>query len=138
MRRRRSAAAEDTDGSTSIYVGGSFSSVGGNTAIKRVVKLSATGTVVSAFTAVPNLAVNEVVYRTGRLYVGGAFTSIKRGTVTTSRGALAALDPTTGAVLDAVNVPFTGVYDPTTANGGGPTNVKRFTSKARGGLSTCE
>ena len=77
-----SANSLDTDG-TSIYVGGSFGSVGGNTAIKRVVKLTAGGAVVSAFKAVPNSAVNEVVVRGSRVYVGGAFTSVKSGTVTT-------------------------------------------------------
>lgn len=118
----------DTDG-TYIYVGGTFGSVGGNTAIKRLVKLTAAGAMVSGFKAVPNSAVNEVVYRTGRVYIGGAFTSVKSGSVSSSRGALAALDPSTGAVLASVNVPFTGVYDPNNNyNGkmGGVTNVKRF------------
>jgi hypothetical protein len=108
----------DTDG-TYIYAGGSFGSVGGSSAIKRVVKLDASGAVVSAFKAVPNKAVNEVVVRGSRLYVGGAFTSIKAGTKST-RTALAALDATTGSVLPAVNVPFAGLYN------GGSTSVKRF------------
>jgi hypothetical protein len=111
-----------TDG-TSIYAGGSFGSVGGNSAIKRVVKLTAAGAVVSAFNAVPNSGVNEVVATGSRLYVGGGFTSVKSGTVTTTRNRLAALDPTTGAVLGAVNVSFAGVYDPAL---GGTTNIKRF------------
>jgi hypothetical protein len=114
----------DTDG-TFVYVGGSFGSVGGNTAIKRVVKLTAAGAVVGTFNAVPNHGVNEVVLRGSRLYVGGGFTSIRSGTVTTARNRLAALDPTTGAVLSSVNVSFTGVYDPNN-QGGGITNVKRF------------
>jgi hypothetical protein len=113
-----------TDG-TSIFVGGMFGSVGGNTTIKRLVKLTAAGAVVPGFKAVPNAGVNEVVVSGSRLFVGGAFQSIKSGTVTTARGALAALDPGTGAVLASVNVPFTGVYDPAN-NGGGATNVKRF------------
>src|SRR4051794_21770837 len=112
----------DTDG-TYIYVAGSFGSVGGNSAIKRVVKLTAGGAVVAGFRAVPNKTVNEVVVRGSRAYIGGAFTSIKSGNVTTSRSRLAALDPTTGAVLAGVNVPFSGVYDP---NLGGGTNIKRF------------
>ena len=58
----------DTDG-TYVYVGGSFSSVGGITTIKRVVKLTAAGAVVPTFKAVPNLAVNEVVVRASRLYL---------------------------------------------------------------------
>ena len=119
-----SANSLATDG-TSIWVGGTFGSVGGNTAIKRVVKLSATGAVVSGFRSVPNSGVNEVVYQSGRVYIGGSFTSVVSGGVTSSRRALAALDPTTGATLASVNVPFTGVYDPNN-NGGGTTNIKRF------------
>jgi hypothetical protein len=118
----------DTDG-TSIYVGGSFGSVSGNTAIKRVVKLTAAGQVVSTFNAVPNSGVNELVVRGNRLFVGGAFTSIKSRTVTTNRSALAALDAASGAVAADVNVPFTGVYDPAI---GGTTNVKRFDVTADG------
>jgi hypothetical protein len=114
----------DTDG-TYVYVGGRFGSVGGNAAIKRVVKLTAAGAVVSSFTAVPNSRVNEVVVRGSRVYIGGGFTSVRSGTVTSTRRALAALDSTTGAVLAGVNVPFTGVYDPNN-DGGGSTNVKRF------------
>jgi len=112
-----------TSDGTYVYVGGSFGSVGGNSAIKRVVKLTAAGSVVGAFNAVPNKVVNEVVVRGSRLYVGGAFTSVRSGGVTTARNALAALDPTTGAVLSSVNVSFAGVYDPAL---GGPTTIKRF------------
>jgi hypothetical protein len=114
----------DTDG-TSIYVGGSFGSVGGDPAIKRVVKLTPDGAVVSGFKAVPNAGVNEVVVRGSRVYIGGGFTSIRSRTVTSSRGALAGLDSGTGAVLAGVNVAFTGVYDPDNA-GGGRTNISRF------------
>jgi hypothetical protein len=117
-----SVSSLDTDG-TYIYVGGSFGSVGGNTSIKRVVKLDAAGAVVSTFNAVPNGGVNEVVVRGARLYVGGAFTSVRSGNVTTTRNRLAALDTTSGAVLAGVNVSFTGVYDPGL---GGTTNIKRF------------
>ncbi len=120
-----SANSLDTDGSN-VYVGGSFGSVGGNTAVRRVVKLTASGAVVPTFNAVPNSFVSEVVVRGSRLYVGGGFTSIRSGTVTTPRSALAALDTTSGAVLGAVDVPFTGLY-----NGGG-TNIKRFDVSADG------
>jgi hypothetical protein len=118
----------DTDG-TFIYVGGQFTSVGGNTSIKRVVKLTSTGAVVSTFSAVPNTVVNEVVVRGTRLYIGGGFTSVRRGAVNTSRASFAGLDSTTGAVLAGVNVPFTGVYDPAL---GGSTNIKRFDVSADG------
>jgi hypothetical protein len=120
----------DTDG-TYVYVGGSFGSVGGNTAIKRAVKLTATGTVVSAFNAVPNASVNEVVVRGSRVFIGGGFTSVRSGGVSSARAALAGLDRTTGAVLAGVNVPFTGVYDPSNG-GGGTTNIQRFDISADG------
>jgi hypothetical protein len=115
-----------TDG-TSVYVGGAFSSVGGVTTIKRLVKLSAAGVVDPTFKSVPSAVVNDLVYRAGRLYIGGAFTSVKVGKVTSTRNALAALDPTTGAVLAGVNVPFTGVYDPNNnynGKAGGDPNIK--------------
>jgi hypothetical protein len=115
----------DTDG-TNIYVSGKFTAVGGNTAYKRIVKLTAAGNVVPGFVAVPNKEVQEVVVRGTRVYIGGDFTSVKNGKVTSQRGALAALDSTTGATLAAVNVPFTGVYDPNVSGGGGTTNIARF------------
>ncbi|MET0524050.1 MAG: malectin domain-containing carbohydrate-binding protein, partial [Nocardioides sp.] len=118
------ARSLDTDG-TSIYVGGSFGSVGGDPAIKRVVKLTADGTVVPGFKAVPNAGVNEVVVRGSRVYIGGAFTSIRSRTVTSPRGALAGLNSATGAVLAGVNIAFSGVYDPNN-DGGGRTNIRRF------------
>ena len=109
-----------TDG-TFVYVGGQFNSVGGNTAIKRVVKLTAAGAVVGAFNAVPNKVVNDIVLRGSRLYIGGSFTSVRSGAVNTTRNRLAALDPTTGAVLSSVNVSFDGLYD-----GMGATLIKKF------------
>ena len=120
----------DTDG-THVYAAGSFGSVGGNTAFKRVVKLTASGTVVSGFKTLPNGMVKEVAVRGSRVYIGGGFTSIRSGGVRSARAALAALDPTSGAVLGAVNVPFTGVYDPNN-NGGGTTNIRRFDVTADG------
>jgi hypothetical protein len=120
----------DTDG-TYVYAAGTFTSVGGNTAIKRVVKLTAAGAVVAGFKAVPNSAVNEVVVRGSRVYVGGDFTSVRSGGVTTGRAALAALDATTGAVLPGVDVPFTGVYDPAN-DGAGSTSIRRFDVTADG------
>lgn len=113
------AKSLDTDG-TYIYVGGSFGSVGGNSAIKRVVKLTVDGAVVGGFNAVPNSGVNEVVVRGSRLYVGGGFSSIRSGGTTTSRSRLAVLDAATGAVSPSLDLPFAGVYN------GGNTLIKRF------------
>jgi hypothetical protein len=112
----------DTDG-TFIYAGGAFTSVGGNTTNKRVVKLTTTGAVVSTFAPVPNRVVNDLVVRGTRVYIGGGFTSVRANGVTSQRGALAALNSTSGAVLAEVSIPFTGIYDPAL---GGSTNVKRF------------
>jgi hypothetical protein len=129
-----SANSLATDG-TSVYVAGTFTAVGGVATHKRIAKLSADGTVSTAFKVQPNKAVNEVVARSGRVYIGGVFTSIKNGTVTHNRGALAALDANTGAVLAGVNLPFTGVYDPNNnLNGkmGGVTHVARFDVTADG------
>jgi hypothetical protein len=114
-----SANSLDTDG-THIYVGGGFGSVGGNTAIRRVAKLTANGAVVSGFNAVPSAGVNEVVVRGDRLFLGGGFTSIRSGGVTTTRNAFAVVNSSTGAVLPSVNVPFTGQYN------GGSTNITRM------------
>lgn len=115
----------DTDGQY-VYVGGSFSSVGGNSAVRRVVKLTAGGQVVPQFSAVPSSGVTEVVVRGGRLYVGGAFTSVRSGAQTFPRNGLAALDTTTGAVLADVNLPFAGQYN------GGTTTIVRMDANPAG------
>jgi len=110
-----SANSLDTDG-TNIYVGGSFTTVGG-VSRPRVAKLTAAGALVPGF-ASPNAAVNEVVVRGNRLYIGGPFTNV--GGTANPRRALAAYDTGTMALLAQVNVPFTGLYN------GGTTNIKRF------------
>ena len=109
-----SANSLDTDG-TYVYVGGSFTSVSGQSATKRVARLTATGTLVPGL-PVPNKAVNEVVVRGGRLYLGGGFTRVG----STARASLAALDTSTGALLNAVNVGFAGTHN------GGTTTIVRM------------
>ncbi len=108
-----SANSLDTDGKH-VYVGGSFNSVGGQT-VRRVAKLTPAGDLVPGLST-PNSAVNEVVVRGDRLFIGGKFTVVGNE----PRGAFAALDTGTGAVLTDVNVPFEGVY-----NGGG-TGITRM------------
>lgn len=114
----------DTDG-TYVYVAGSFGSVGGVTGIKRVAKLDINGVAVKEFKATPNKVVNEVVYRNGRLYIGGAHTSVKSRQVTYNQGVLTALDPVRGTPLTTIGQTFAGVYNPSAAKPGA-TNVKRF------------
>ena len=114
----------DTDG-TFVYVGRLFNTVGGVSA-RKVAKLTAAGQLVTtgggaSLLPAPNGAVNEVVVRGSRLYIGGSFTTV--GGAGTPRIRLAALNTSTGAVLPEVNVPFDGVYDPAL---GGTTNIKRM------------
>ena len=62
---------------SNIYVGGSFTSVGGSTH-KNIAEVNATsGAVVTAFTnnSKPNKAVRALVIANGNLYMGGAFTT---------------------------------------------------------------
>jgi Domain of unknown function (DUF5122) beta-propeller len=62
---------------TNIYVGGSFTSVGGSTHKNLAEVNGTTGAVVSAFTnsSKPNKMVRALVMANGNLYVGGAFTT---------------------------------------------------------------
>lgn len=119
-----------TDG-TYVYVGGKFGNVGGKTAYRRLVKLDMAGNPVTEFKVKPSSFVNDLVLRGNRLFVGGAFTSMKSRSVTYPRNALAALDPVRGTPLDSVVVPFAGVYDPNRANPG-TTNIKKFDVTADG------
>lgn len=103
------ATAVDTDG-THVYVGGDFTRVDGRGGHARLVKLTPSGAVVPAFRASARAAVETLVVRGGRVYVGGAFDSIRRGGRDVPRRGLAALATRDGAVLGAVRVPFTGVH----------------------------
>ncbi len=109
------ANSVDSDG-TYVYVGGSFSTVGG-VSRSRVAKLTVAGALVPGFLS-PSAAVNEVVVRGSRLFIGGAFKNV--GGTANPRFALAAYDKNTMALLPQVAVPFTGLYN------GGSTNIKRF------------
>ena len=108
-----SAKTVATDGQF-IYVGGSFSTVGGTTN-RRLAKLTAAGALVTGL-PIPNNQVNDVVVRGDRLFVGGKFTSIGG----TARGAFAVVSTSTNQVLPAVNVPFAGTYN------GGATGITRM------------
>ena len=97
---------------SSLYVGGTFTTVNG-VARRGIVKLDATsGAVDTAFNA--NLAsgiVTDAAVVGGRLIIGGTFP-----------GRLRALDLTTGANTGYINVAITG----TVASNAGPTQVYRF------------
>ncbi len=77
-----------------VYVGGTFQGIDGVTG-KLFLLDAQTGARVSSFTPVrTNGAVQDVVLRDGRLFVGGSFTSVNNQ----PRGGLVTMNPTTGAV----------------------------------------
>ena len=99
------AVIEAADGQ-SVYVGGAFTTIGGNTK-NRLARLDiTTGAPVAGFNASVNGVVYDLKLVNNRLFVAGAFTSINGVT----RRGLAELSPVTGAVRAAVNVPFTGTH----------------------------
>ncbi len=101
---RVEALALGPDG-TSVFVGGAFNSTNGNTSYRRLVRLNlANGQQVVGFQPNPSAAVLDLVARGGWLYASGQFTTIGGQ----ARGALARLNPTTGAVDPNLNLPFSG------------------------------
>ena len=79
-----------------VYIGGTFTSVNGQTR-RNLAQLSlATGALTSFNTPGINGAVNDLLTSGGRLYVGGVFSSVSG----VPHGGLATVNPTTGA-LDA-------------------------------------
>ena len=89
----------------SVFVGGKFNAVNGNTSYRRLVRLSlANGQIVTGFQANAGSAVLDLVLRGPWLYVAGQFTSIGN----TARAALARVNPDTGAVDPNLNLPFSG------------------------------
>jgi hypothetical protein len=92
-----------------VIVGGGFTSVNG-TKRQRLVKLSDTGVVDTAFVANANNKVQALTLNGNRLFVGGVFSKIKGK----ARSMLAELDANTGKVATGFDVPLTG----TAATGG--------------------
>ena len=88
---------------TSVFVGGDFSTVNGQS-YKKLVRLNLSdGSIVTSFKANTNGLVQDLVLRQGALYVSGKFTLIK----SIARSGLARLDPVTGNVDPNLNLPFT-------------------------------
>jgi PKD repeat protein len=108
----------------SVYVAGSFTSIGGVTR-SRVARINvADGSVVSAFNAgTINAQVRDLRLVNGRLYIAGDFATVAGQ----SRSRLAAVDPTTGALHASPNLPFAGTH-----NGGG-TNILKIDVTPDGG-----
>ena len=84
-----------------VYVAGILRSVNG-VALSKVALLNATtGAPISGFKPPAiNAAIQDIKFRAGNLYVAGDFTQVG----TTPRGGLASLNPTTGALTNALTV----------------------------------
>ena len=110
------------DGST-VYVGGSFTSIGGQ-ARQNLVKVRVSdGAVVTGFNA-GNVAgqVKDLRLANSRLWVAGSFTHIAN----TAQKALATLNPTTGAFNAFMRLPVAGLHN------GGFTTVGKIDVNTQG------
>jgi hypothetical protein len=102
---------------TSVYVAGSFSSIGG-VARKNVARVRVSdGAVLGSFNAGAITGqVKDLRLADGRLWLAGAFTKVQGR----SQGALATVDPATGAFDPFMGLPVAGV------NNGGRTDVTKI------------
>jgi hypothetical protein len=88
---------------TSVFVGGDFSKINGQTYRKLARLRIADGQPLAGFKANANSLVQDLVYRNGWLYVAGKFTQVK----SVARSGLARLNPATGDVDPNLSLPFT-------------------------------
>lgn len=95
-----------SDGSGGWYVGGSFTEIGG-VLRNRLARVLADQSIDSTFDPNANGPVSDLILSGGRLYVAGSFWAINGAT---SRGGLAAVDPTTG-VADPLFDPWPGAVN---------------------------
>lgn len=81
------------DDAGGLYVAGSFNEINGQTALNRLVRLDANGTLVAGFNPAPNGTVDNLFREGSSLYVGGFFDQIGG----LMREGEAKIDATTGA-----------------------------------------
>ena len=105
-------------GDGTVYIGGLFSKVNGVAKTAKVAQINATtGAVVTAFKAPAlNGGLSDIQLINGRLYISGAFTTVGGQPHTL----LTALNPTTGADTNTLNVSFTDTWN------GGALGIKHF------------
>jgi Domain of unknown function (DUF5122) beta-propeller len=95
--------------STTVYIGGAFTQVHGAPAQFLALVNTTDGSLVTTFhpPAFNYGFINDLVLRSGRLYVAGTFTTVDGQ----AHGGLASLNPTTGALDPFVNVQFAGHHN---------------------------
>lgn len=113
-----SIALNPADCSTA-WIGGSFTTVGGQPASNLAAVDSTTGALKATFGHSANNRVNALLYTHGELLAGGNFTTINGA----ARSRLASLNPTTGAPDGYLVLPLTGIYPGTS----GATQSYNFT-----------
>ncbi|MGD9957970.1 PKD domain-containing protein [Nocardioides sp.] len=93
---------------TSVYVGGSFTTIGGVSKTRLAKVRVSDGAVLTTFNAgtIP-ATVKDLRLSNGRLWVAGTFTKVGKGT----QGALTTLDPLTGAAQTYMTLPVTGIHN---------------------------
>ena len=94
---------------TTVYIGGAFTQVNGTSAQFLALLDITNGSIVSSFhPPVFNFGfVNDLVLRSGRLYVAGTFSTVAGK----PHAGLASLNPTTGALDPFINVQFAGHHN---------------------------
>jgi hypothetical protein len=104
-----SIALNPADCSTA-YIGGKFTTVGGQPATNIAAVDTTTGALKPDFLRSANGQVNALLYTHGRVLVGGYFSSVNGAT----RAKLASLNPTTGAPDSYLTLSLVGSYPGTT------------------------
>ena len=108
----------------SLYVGGFFNNIGGQSR-RSVARISTTTGLNVAGFSTPNLSggrVRDMRLSAGKLWIAGQFPSVSGN----AQARLATLDATTGRYDPFMNLAVAGVHDPTTNNGGGTTDVVKI------------
>ncbi|HWU44037.1 MAG TPA: hypothetical protein VN132_11385, partial [Bdellovibrio sp.] len=130
---------------TTLYVGGSFTSLNSGTTRNRLASFDTTSGTLTSWNPNANAAPISMVVQGGTLYVGGAFTSLNGGTTRnylasfdTTTGALSSWNPNGGASVRALAISGSVLYaggDFTSMNGGTTRNYLASFDTTTGNLT---